>query len=61
MNFVEVWLGILEKQAICRGSIVSVRDLETKIRKVINGWNDQCQPFIWTKSADQILNKANLC
>ena len=28
-----------------------------KIRAFINGWNDRCHPFIWTKPADQILNK----
>jgi hypothetical protein len=31
----------------------------TKIRGFINGWNDRCQPFVWTKTADQILTKAN--
>jgi hypothetical protein len=30
-----------------------------KIRAFINGWNDRCQPFVWTKTADQILTKAN--
>jgi hypothetical protein len=29
-----------------------------KIRAFIN-WNDRCQPFVWTKTADQILTKAN--
>ncbi len=27
------------------------------IRAFINGWNDRCQPFVWTKTADQILTK----
>ena len=31
----------------------------TKIRLFINGWNDRCHPFVWTKTADQILKKAN--
>ena len=31
----------------------------TKIRAFINGWNDRCHPFVWTKTADQILKKAN--
>jgi hypothetical protein len=26
-----------------------------KIRAFITGWNDRCQPFVWTKTADQIL------
>jgi hypothetical protein len=30
-----------------------------KIRAFIDGWNDRCHPFTWTKTADQILKKAN--
>jgi transposase len=58
MNLVEVWFGIIEKQAIHRGSFGSVKDLNTKIRAFIDGWNDRCHPFVWTKTADQILTKA---
>ena len=32
---------------------------DAKIRDFINGWNDRCQPFAWTKTADQILTKAH--
>jgi hypothetical protein len=32
---------------------------EGQIRAFINGWNDRCQPFVWTKTADQILKKAD--
>jgi len=35
-----------------------VKDLNTKIRAFIDGWNDRCHPFVWTKTADQILAKA---
>jgi transposase len=59
LNLVEVWFGIIERQAIHRGTFTSVRDLMAKIRGFINGWNDRCQPFGWTKTADQILTKAN--
>jgi transposase len=59
LNLVEVWFGIIEKQAIHRGTFGSVRDLDAKIRTFINGWNDRCHPFVWTKTADQILKKAN--
>ena len=31
-----------------------------KIRAFINGWNDRCHPFIWTKPADQVLEKSNV-
>ena len=42
MNLVEVWFGIIERQAIRRGTFGSVRDLTTKIRGFIDGWNDRC-------------------
>src|SRR3954453_21291670 len=59
LNLVEVWFGIIERQAIRRGTFPSVRDLMIKIRAFINGWNDRCQPFVWTKTPDEILNKAD--
>jgi transposase len=59
LNLVEVCFGIIERQAIHRGSFGSVKDLNAKIRAFIDGWNDRCHPFVWTKTADEILNKAN--
>jgi transposase len=59
MNLVEVWFSLIERQAIHRGSFASVRDLNAKIRAFIDGWNDRCHPFVWTKTADQVLHKAN--
>ena len=49
LNLVEVWFGIIERQAIHRGTYRSVRDLMIKIRTFINSWNDRCQPFVWTR------------
>jgi transposase len=57
LNLVEVWFSIIERQAIHRGSFPSVRDLMIKIGAFINGWNDRCHPFIWTKPADQVIQK----
>ena len=59
MNLVEVWFGIIERQAIHRGTFTSVRDLTGKIRAFIDGWNTRCHPFTWTNTSDQILAKAN--
>jgi transposase len=59
MNLVEVWFGIVERQAIRRGVFKSVKDLNTKVRAFIDGWNDRCHPFVWTKTAEEILKKAN--
>jgi transposase len=57
LNLVEVWFGIIERQAIRRGSFRSVRDLMIKIRTFITGWNHRRHPFIWTKPADEVLDK----
>jgi hypothetical protein len=59
MNLVEVWFSLIERQAIHRGTFVSVKDLNAKIRAYIDGWNDRSHPFVWTKTAEQILKKAN--
>ena len=59
MNLVEVWFGIVERQAIRRGFFTSVKDLNAKIRTFIDGWNNRSHPFVWTKTADEVLKKAN--
>ncbi len=58
LNLVEVWFGIIERQAIRRGNFRSVRDLNAKIRAFIDGWNDRSHPFVWTKTAEEVLSKA---
>src|SRR5690242_17678843 len=59
LNLVEVWFGIIERQAIRRGSFTSVRDLMIKIRTFITGWNARKHPFVWTKPAEEILDQIN--
>ena len=58
LNLVEVFFGIITRQAIRRGSFDSVKDLVTAISRFIDGWNDRCHPFTWTKTADEILPHA---
>ena len=53
MNLVECWFSLAERQAIHRGTWTSVKDLNAKIRAFIDGWNDRCHPFTWTKTADE--------
>jgi transposase len=59
LNLVEVFFGIITRQAIRRGTFTSVKDLIAAIETFIDAWNDRCQPFVWTKTADEILTKAN--
>ena len=55
---VEVFFGIITRQAIRRGSFDSVGQLTTAIRAFIEGWNDRCHRFTWTKTADEIIPHA---
>ena len=59
LNMVEIFFGIITRQAIRRGTFTSVKDLIAAIEAFIDGWNERCQPFVWTKTADQILKKAD--
>ncbi len=58
LNMVEIFFGIITRQAIRRGTFTSVKDLIGAIEIFIDGWNDRCEPFIWTKTADQIIPHA---
>jgi transposase len=58
LNMVEIFFSIITRQAIRRGSFTSVPDLIAAIEAFIDGWNDRCAPFTWTKTADQIIPHA---
>ena len=46
--------------ASSRGSFDSVPDLITAIDRFFAGWNEErCHPFVWTKTADEILDRTN--
>ena len=53
---VEIFFGIITRQAIRRGTFTSVKDLTAAIG-FIDAYNDRCQPFTWTKDADELLAK----
>ncbi len=55
LNMVEIFFGIITRQAIRRGTFTSVRDLITKIQAFIDSWNERCHPFTWTKTPDELL------
>jgi transposase len=58
MNMVEIWFSILTKQQVRRGVYHDVPELITAIEHFIAGYNQRAQPFIWTKTAEQVLAKA---
>jgi transposase len=56
LNLVERWFAELSTKWIKRASHRSVRDLVASIRTWIANWNDHPKPFVWHKTADEILD-----
>jgi len=62
LNQVERWFGLITQRAIRRGSFTSVQDLVRKIDAFVQHYNRSSRPFVWTATADSILQKiARLC
>jgi transposase len=55
LNLIERWFAKLTDEALRRGSHCSTRELEMAIVHYINASNDEPKPFVWTKTADEIL------
>jgi transposase len=55
LNLVERWFGELTNKKLRRSAHTSVRQLNADIRAWIDTWNEQPRPYVWTKTADQIL------
>jgi len=55
INLVERWFAALTEKQIRRGTHRSTRELERAIRSYVAISNEQPRPFVWTKTADQIL------
>ncbi|GAA1362781.1 hypothetical protein GCM10009612_40160 [Streptomyces beijiangensis] len=45
LNMVEIFFGIITRQAIRRGTFESVTDFKDAIRTCVNGYNTRCEPF----------------
>jgi transposase len=56
MNLVERWFAELTNRKLRRSAHRSVTELEVDIRRWINQWNADPKPFVWTKTADAILD-----
>lgn len=62
LNQVERWFGLITQRAIRRGSFRSVKELVQKIDDFVQHYNRKQRPFLWTATADSILQKiARLC
>jgi len=62
LNQVERFFAKITNEAIRRGNFLSVADLVSAIRAYLHAHNSKPEPFVWTASADRILQKtAKLC
>jgi putative transposase len=57
LNQVEIWFNIVTQKAIRRGTFKSVKDLTSKIQQFVEHYNTHARPFVWTATADSILEK----
>jgi transposase len=55
INLVERWFATLTEKQLRRGTHRSTRELETAIKHYLAVRNGQPKPFVWTKTADEIL------
>lgn len=56
INQVEGWFSAITRQQIRRGTHRSTQALEKAIREYLKVYNENPKPFVWTKTADQILD-----
>ena len=55
LNLVERWFAELTNRKLRRSAHRSGTELEAGIRRWINEWNKDPRPFVWTRTADEIL------
>lgn len=55
LNLVERWFAELTNRKLRRSTHRSVAALEADVASWIEAWNDDPRPFVWTKTADDIL------
>lgn len=56
LNQVERWFGLLTQQLLRRSVHKSVAALEKDLRQWVDQWNANPRPFVWRKTADEILD-----
>jgi transposase len=56
MNLVERWFAELTTKWLRRGTHRSTKELEASITHWVDTWNEEPRPFVWHKSADEILD-----
>lgn len=61
LNLVERWFAELTTKRIRRGTFPSVKALINDIEDFLAHYNEDPQPYVWTASAQEIIDKVNRC
>jgi len=55
LNLIESWFAVITKKRIRRGNFPSIKALEQAIEDYLKHYNENSKPFVWTRTADEIL------
>jgi transposase len=61
LNLIERWFSEITRKRIRRGSFQNVNELTLAIEDYIQNNNINPKPFVWTKTAEEIIEKVNRC
>ena len=61
LNLVERWFRELTQKRLRRGNFTGVSELVAAIKDYLAQNNKQPKPFVWTATAQQIIEKVNRC
>ena len=57
LNMIETWFSVLTRKALINNSFNSVTELRHHLDHWISHWNDNPEPFVWTRTTDEIIDK----
>jgi transposase len=57
MNLVERWFSALTTKKLQRSAHTSIKELAADITAWVDTWNENPHPYVWTKTADEILDR----
>lgn len=57
LNLIETWFSVLTRKALTNTSFKSVNELQDQIDWWVEHWNDDPEPFIWTRTAEEIIDR----
>lgn len=57
LNLIETWFSVLTRKALTNASFNSVTQLQERIDRWVENWNNNPEPFVWTRTAEEIIER----